>query len=189
MQERTLNTKVFESFPILQTQRLLLREIRPEDADSIFRMRSNARVNRFIARPEMKEASSSEELVKRTINAYKNRQGIGWTGILRNKGECIGTCGFNSIDYPNLRAEIGGELNPDFWGKRIALEAFTAIINFGLKEFGLHSIEAKVQAENRGAIFLLETLGFKKEAHFRDRMYFQGEFIDMAVYSLVKNKK
>ncbi len=178
------NHSVFEHFPKLKTPRLTLRDIRLGDAEQIFAMRASGRVNQFIARPNMQQQDDAAKLVERTVNAYQQKMAIGWAGILRDNKEIIGTCGFNSIDIPNLHAEIGGELDVNYWGKNIALEAVTAIIHFGLNNMNLHTIEAKVSPLNRGAIFLLEHLGFKKEAHYKERIYFHGSFLDMAVYTL-----
>ncbi len=178
-----INTSVFESFPVLTTERLTLRDIRTADAESIFKMRSSGRVNQFIPRPEMQEHEAALTLVEKTIHAYNNRQAIGWAGILRDNNEIIGTCGFNQIDIPNGRAEIGGELSTEFWGKHIAIEAVETIIQFGFDTMKLHTIEAKVSPDNRGAVFLLESLGFIKEAHYKDRVFFKGNFSDMAVYT------
>lgn len=178
---------IFETFPVLKNNRLTLRDIRPEDAEAIFRMRSDGRVNRFIARPAMERLEDALALAEQTRQAYENRQAIGWAGILRENGAIIGTCGYNSIDFDNHRAEIGGELSTDYWGKHIAAEAVTLIVRFGLERMNLHSIEAKVSPENRGAVFLLEKLGFIQEARFRDRIFFEGKYSDMAVYSLLKN--
>lgn len=184
-----INTEIFTKFPILKTKRLTLREIRPSDAARIFEMRASGRVNQFIARENMALAGHSEMLVERTNLAYENRQAIGWAGILRENEEIIGTCGFNSIDFPNLRAEIGGELAVEYWGKNIAIEAIAAILDFGLYTMNLHTIEAKVSPENRGAIFVLESMGFVKEAHYKDRIYFREKFLDMAVYTLIKGNE
>ncbi|MCC6370507.1 MAG: GNAT family N-acetyltransferase [Bacteroidia bacterium] len=184
-----INTAVFEKFPILKTGRLTLRDIRPEDAEQIFLMRSSGRVNQFIARPAMSNVEDSLKLAEKTRLAYSNKQGIGWAGILRDSQIIIGTCGYNQIDFANLRAEIGGELAVDYWGKNVAIEAVSAIIKFGLDTMNLHSIEAKVSPQNRGAIFLLEQIGFKKEAHFCDRIYFNKQFADMAVYTLIKGNE
>lgn len=178
------NDKVFNTFPILKTPRLTLREIRPEDARRIFEMRSNGRVNEFIARPKMETESDALKLTERTIAAYQNKQAIGWAGILRDENEIIGTCGFNMIETHNLHAEIGGEMATEYWGKHIAQEAVKAIITFGLDEMNLQTIEAKVSPHNRGAIYVMEQLGFIKEAHFKNRIYFGGQFTDMAVYTL-----
>lgn len=188
MNTRSLNRKVFEHFPELKTQRLTLREILPEDAKLIYGMRSNDRVNHFIARPTMETENDSDALVNRTRMAYQDQLGIGWAGVLRKNQDIIGSCGFNSIDYYNLRAEIGGELSPKYWGKHIAIEAFSAIIQFGFEVFGLHSIEAKVAPDNRGAVALLEHSGFRKEAHLKERIYFKGKFLDMAIFSVLEEE-
>ena len=180
---KQLNTDVFDNFPVLKTERLTLRDIRTEDAREILAMRANGNVNRFIARPPMEEITQAEALVGRVQQAWKDRQSIAWAGLLRDSGTIIGTCGLTNIDLPNLHAEIGGELNVQFWGKHLALEAVKAIVDFGFGTFGLHTIEAKVSPDNRGAIFLLEQLGFEKEAHFRDRVYYNGSFSDLAVYT------
>lgn len=182
-----INTAVFDSFPELRTERLLLRAISTSDAERIFQMRSNGMVNRFIPRPQMTAREDAAALVEKTNLAFQNKQAIGWAGILRDNGDIIGTCGFNQIDVPNMRAEIGGELSTEYWGKNIAIEAVQTIIQFGFDTLNLHSVEAKVSPENRGAVFLLESLGFMKEAHYRDRVFFKGKFSDMAVYTRFNN--
>lgn len=185
----TINTEIFNNFPVLKTNKLTLREIRISDAEQIFKMRSNGRLNQFIARPNMSNYEDSVKLAEKTRLAYENKQAIGWAGILRDKNEIIGTCGFNQIDFQNLRAEIGGELSVDYWGKKVAFEAVAAIIKFGLDTMKLHTIEAKVSPDNRAAIFLMEKMGFKKEAHYVDRILFNNRFLDMAVYTLIKGNE
>lgn len=181
-----INPTVFDRFPVLQTERLLLRQIQLKDAQEILQMRQNKRVNQFIARNSMTGLEAAAELVKKTSDAFESKTGIGWAGILRDGSGIIGTCGFNRIDYLNNRAEIGGELAVDYWGKNIAVEAVKAIVSFGFEQMNLHAIEAFVSPENRGAIHLLESLGFEKEAHFKDRICFNGAYLDMAVYTLLK---
>ncbi len=183
-----INESFFTEFPILKTKRLVLRNIQLDDAKAIYNMRSNGMVNRFINREAMDQMEQSEEIVKKVQEMYAQKAGLAWAGILRNQGDIIGTCGFNSIDHVNLRAEIGGELNTHYWGKEIALEAIQSIVQFGFDQLGLHSIEAKVNPDNRGAIRLLEFLKFEKEAHFKERVLFRGQFSDMAVYSCFGTK-
>lgn len=184
-----INKAVFSEFPLLKTPRLTLRKIEIPDAEEIFKMRANGHVNRFIPRPTMTKQEDAVSLVEKTNMAYENQQGIGWAGVLRENKAIVGTCGFNMIDFYNLRAEIGGELAVNFWGKHIAIEAVSAIIDFGFKTMNLHTIEAKMSPNNRGAIFLIEQLGFEKEAHYKDRVYHKGKFDDMAVYSLIRGNE
>ena len=149
-------------------------------------MRSNKMVNKFIARDSMTSAKDAASLVQKTNETFAAKKGIGWAGFLREDNTIIGSCGYNSIDYPNLRAELGGELATEFWGKNIALEATQAVLSFGFQQMNLQSIEAKVLPQNRGAIYLLESVGFKKGAHYANRIYHNDRFLDMAVYTLQK---
>ena len=185
----TINTAVFDSFPILKTDRLTLRDIRLEDAEAIFKMRASGHVNRFMARHTMTEMEAAEALVQKTRDAYDNQKAIGFAGILRDKKEIIGTCGLTNFDAPNLRAELGGELSVHYWGKKIAIEAVSTILDFGLNTVNLHAIESWIEPGNRGAIAVMERLGFVKEAHFRDKQFFKGEFRDMTVYTLFKGNE
>ena len=185
----TINESIFEQYPILSSSRLTLRDIRLSDAREILAMRANGRVNQFIPRPTMQTEEEAVALIEKTNEAYKNRIAIGWAGVLRENEAIVGTCGFNSIDAYNLRAEIGGELDVNYWGKNIALEAVSLIVQFGLETMNLHTIEAKVSPNNRGAIYLMEQFGFVKEAHFKDRVYVRGAFDDMAVYTLLKGNE
>lgn len=176
----------FNNFPELSTKRLVLRAIAMKDAAQIFEIRKNNRVNQFIMRETMESLGQAENLIKKVQNAYIEKKSLAWAGVLRGTETLIGTCGFNSFDFPNRHAEIGGELSTEFWGKNVAQEAFEAIIYFGMEELNLQTIEAKVTPENRGAIALLTAFGFVKEAHFKDRIFFNGKFYDMAVYTLHK---
>ena len=184
-----INDKFFDNFPILKSKRLLLRDIKMSDATQILKMRSSGRINQFIRRENMREIDDSFKLIEKTILAYKNRQAIGWAGVLRDNNDIIGTCGFNTFDFSNLRAEIGGELSVDYWGKNIALEAVITIVKFGFNYMNLHTIEAKLSPDNRGAIFLLQKIGFKKEAHYVDRIFHNNKFYDMTVFTLIRGNE
>ena len=127
-------------------------------------MRSSCRVNRFIAPNEMNDADDAVLLAKKTRQAYKQGLGIGWAGALNGSDIIIGTCGFNRIDYPNLRAEIGGELSVDNWGKHLALEAVSAIVQFGMETMNLHAIEAKLSPGNRGGLVFIGVSRFRERS-------------------------
>lgn len=180
----SFNHTVFDAFPVLETPRLQLRNIELDDAYKIFEQRSSERIGQFIARPLMQTHESAVELVEKTQLGFQNKQVIGWAGELKSNGNFIGTCGYNTIDFQNLRAEIGGEMTIDAWGKGFAKEAVQTILQFGFNTMNLWSVEAKVHAQNRSAIFVLEQMGFEKEAHFKNRFYFQDAWHDLAVYTL-----
>jgi ribosomal-protein-alanine N-acetyltransferase len=184
-----LNQSYFSDFPVLQTPRLILRSLKLDDANEVFKMRANSRVNQFIGRENMQEEKSAYELIERTLNAYQNKQAIAWAGLHKETNKIIGTCGLMSIESTNRRAEIGGEMWVDYWGKNLAIEAVTTIVNFEFQNLNLHAIEAKVSPLNKGAIAILINLGFQQEAYFKDRFFHNGKYNDLAVYTCFNLKR
>lgn len=181
----SINLDFFEKFPVIETRRLLMREFRLEDAEAIMAMRNNPRVGEFILRSPMKEAKDAQDLIEKIQKSYADKQNIGWAGVDKETGRFIGGCGFNHIDFDNNRAEIGGEMVVDYWGQKLAIEAVQELIKYGLETMNLHSIEARLWPENRSAVYLLEQMGFVKEAHFKDRLFDprSESYRDIAVYT------
>lgn len=106
--------------------------------------------------------------------------------IEKTSGKFIGDFAYWKIDNKNSRAEIGYALKPEFWGKGFMKEAMIQIINFGFNDLKLHSIEANINPGNENSRGILTKLGFKKEAYFRENYYFNGEYLDSEIYSLLK---
>jgi ribosomal-protein-alanine N-acetyltransferase len=65
-------------------------------------------------------------------------------------------------------------------------ETINCMARFGFKEMKLHSVEANVNPLNERSKKVLERIGFKKEAHFRENYLFNGEFLDSIIYSLLE---
>ena len=151
-----INQNVFNTFPSIVTDRLVLRELNINDSEAVFGMRKSKAVNRFIARLEPAGVGDMEVLVKQCALAFTEKRGIAWASEIKSMpGKIIGTCGYNKIDHDNLRAELGGEMSENFWGRKLAFEATEAIVNFGFESLKLHSLEAKVLPGNRTAIAML----------------------------------
>ena len=67
-------------------------------------------------------------------------------------------------------------------------EALHKVLQYGFNELSLHSIEAIINPENNASAGILESAGFIREAYFRENFHFKGEFLDTAVYSLLKRE-
>lgn len=175
-------------FPILETERLLLREISKNDAEGIFACFSNESVTRYYGQETLEYIKQAEAFVDFFANSYKEKRGIRW-GIERkgNQG-IIGTIGFNGWSPKHKRAEIGYEIHPEHWRKGYTSEALLKVIQYGFDELGLTRIGAVVFTENAPSNNLLSKVGFQKEGILRDYMYQNGKANDTYVYSLLKNR-
>ena len=85
----------------------------------------------------------------------------------------------------HYRAEIGYLLHPDYQQKGIMDEALKAVIKYGFETMQLHSIEANVNPANAASMKLLEKNGFVKEAYFKENYFYNGQFLDSVIYSLL----
>lgn len=99
----------------------------------------------------------------------------------------LGYVGFWRIDLDNHRAEVGYSLLEKYFGKGIGNEALAAVIQYGFTQQQFHSLEANTNPANIVSQKLLEKNGFVREAYFRENYYFDGKFIDSAIYSLLKS--
>ncbi|KON85490.1 acetyltransferase [Sporosarcina globispora] len=173
-------------FPILETDRLLLREINKEDAEGIFACFSNSDVTRFYGQETLESIEEAEKFVDFFSKNYNEKRGIRW-GIERKdiKG-IIGTIGFNAWIPKHKRAEIGYEMHPGHWRKGYTTEAVSKVISYGFEEMGLTRIGAVVFIENEASNKLLTKKGFEKEGILKGYMYQNGIAHDTFVYSLLK---
>lgn len=181
-----INDGVFNSFPKLETERLILTEFLKSDAEELFKIRSDDRVLKYLDRDPHKSVEESELMIEKMIYTYNSKAGINW--IIRKKDtlNVIGYIGYWRLIRENLRAEIGYAMKPEYWGNGYMKESLTKVIEFGFKDFCLHSIEANVNPNNLSSIKLLENFGFKREAYFKEDYFYNGKFLDTAIYSLLE---
>lgn len=175
----------FTPFPVLTTERLVLRRFTYDDAAGLFEMRSNETVMQYINRPINKTIDDAVGLIDVIEDLLSKNDGITWCICLKNNHKCIGSIGFWRIEKDNHRAEIGYLLNPVYQGQGIMQEAVTAAIDYGFNVLKLHSIEARVSPGNFASIKLLLKNNFVQEAYFKEYHLHNGRFEDTMVYSLL----
>lgn len=176
----------FEKLPVLESERLLLREQTLLDAPALFKIRSNDAVMKYIPRPKPKSIADIEALITEIHENFLKHESLGWVITLKEKPECyIGHIGYWKIDAANFRAEVGYLMDPDFWGQGIAAEALSLVTDFGFNTVGLHSISAVIDPENQASARVLLKSGYVKEAHFKQDFYYNGQFHDTEIYCKV----
>lgn len=179
----------FNPFPIIETERLVLRRTTLEDANDYFALRSNAKAMKHICKPLQASVEETKTLICKINEMINFNEGISWAVCFKNQTKMIGSISFHRIEKDHYRAEIGYMLHPDYWKQGIISEAVKAIIDFGFNELKFHSIEAHIDPTNSGSEKVLQKNNFKKEAYFKENYFYNGQFLDTAVYSLVNSIK
>ena len=178
----------YNSFPTLTTERLVLRELKPADAEDVFVFRSDPEGQKHNSEP-MKQVSESLGLIDGLRVGYAARRQLYWAVTLKDQNKALGLFGFNYWERGHHRAEIGYDLARAYWGQGIATEALKAILQFGFERMELHRIETVTIADNFASVRLLERFGFRREGTRREySLEHDGIYHDSAVYGLLQSE-
>ena len=180
-----MTTLNFKPFPILETERLVLRRVTENDVNEMFVLRSDSVIMKYIPRPLVTNLDEALEHIKNIDAKIESSEGINWAITLKGDDTLIGVIGFYRINAENYRAEVGYILHPSQSGKGLISEAVQKLVAYGFNTMNLHSIEAVIDPENVASAKVLEKNGFIREGLFRENQYFEGRFLDSAVYSLL----
>lgn len=148
----------------IETERLILRELVPEDEAGFFAMDSNPEVHRYIGRDPVTNIEQIREAIENIRNQYVEN-GIGrWAVILKETGEFIGWSGLKverNVNGHDRFYDLGYRFGQEHWGKGYACESARAFVDLGFNEMKLSVINAYVDVENKGSRNVLEKCGLR----------------------------
>jgi len=181
-----IDKSIFKSFPEFESERLLFRKLLLSDAKDLLLIRSNDAVMKYLDIARFESIADAEKMIRSVEESYKNENGINWGIVEKHSNNFIGYFGFWRMIPEHCRAEIGYALKPEYWGRGYMYETINRMVGFGFKNMNLHSIEANVNPDNEKSKNVLEKIGFKKEAYFRENYLFNNRFLDSIIYSLLE---
>ena len=131
----------------ITTQRLLLRGFNDTDLENVFLGLSHPDVIKYYG-ISFKSIEATREQLSWFENLEKNSTGIWWAICSKDNTCFYGAIGFNNLDQPNKKVELGFWLLPKYWGKGIISECMPFVCNYAFAELKLHRIEAFVEMLN-----------------------------------------
>jgi len=181
-----IDKSIFKSFPEFESERLLFRKFLLSDAKDLLLIRSNDAVMKYLDIARFESIADAEKMIRTVSESYDKETGINWGIVEKHSNNFIGYFGFWRMIPEHCRAEIGYALKPEYWGRGYMYETINRMVRFGFKNMNLHSIEANVNPDNDKSKKVLEKIGFKKEAYFRENYLFNNRFLDSIIYSLLE---
>lgn len=151
---------------ILETDRLIMREMRHEDAEALFEMDSNPNVHKYLWNKPFTTIEEIHNYIEMVRSQYE-RNNIGrFSTILKKTGELIGWTGIKYIDdhIENGNTnfyDYGYRLNEKFWNKGFATEASKAWLEHGFNKMNIDVMNAYTHAENGASNHVLSKCGMK----------------------------
>ncbi len=176
--------------PEVETQRMIIRSIRLSDAQDLYEIASDPRVNKYLLYPMHKSLDETKEIIRKVF-LTRVEQGVPSAYVLvdKKKNKMIGTCDFVSIHYHDV-AEIGYSLNYDYWNNGLMSEAIKKVIEIGFDHVGIRIIQIKHSINNHASQRVIEKAGFQYEGTQRKLLYDKtiNDYADCKIYSLLKEE-
>ena len=160
---------------IITTERLILRELVPSDAEAMFEMDRNPEVHKYLWNKPSQTIDETYAIIDYVRSQYI-QNGIGrFAVVLKETNEFIGWAGIKFITEPeNGRVnfyDFGYRLNPAFWNKGYASEASFAWLSYGFSQMNITTIFASAQAENGASNRILQKIGMTlKESYLENEV-------------------
>ena len=173
----------FQPFPVLTTDRLILRRLVLTDADGIFALRSDLDVIKYTGIKQYTSIDEANAYIGRIDRDLELNKSIMWSIALEASKSFIGSICYWNIAEDETCAEIGYDLLPAFHGKGFMQEATKAVIRYGFEGMKLDRIVANLCIDNIKSVKILEGKGFTREKVHCDATN-TAEPVEMAIYSL-----
>ncbi len=145
---------------LIETERLLLREITLDDKEGMFKMYSDPAVQKYTGEPLVESIEEMERAIKSRINNYA-KYGYGrWAAFLKKEMQFIGWAGLAYLpEFDEI--DLGYRFLPKYWGMGFATEASHAVLRYGFDVLKLKKIIAIAMKENKASIRVMEKVGME----------------------------
>jgi RimJ/RimL family protein N-acetyltransferase len=127
-----------------------------------------------------------EKIEQRVLAGEGDRLSLAveWT----ETGRVVGEVSLVWRSAQHRQAEIGFVFHPDAWGKGLAVEAATVVLDLAFAGYALHRVAGRCDARNEASARLMERLHMRREAHFVQNEWFKGEWGDELVYAVLAHE-
>jgi RimJ/RimL family protein N-acetyltransferase len=176
-------------YPIV-TERLALRPFSRGDVDAVYSYRSREDVSEYLFDQPMTHEECAEAVRARAGQIAFSNEGdkIVLAVERRDDARLIGEVSLIWRSVSDLQGEIGYIFHPDAHGHGYASEASRALLAFGFEVMGLHRVYARCDALNSGSERVMQRLGMRKEAHFREHAQFKGRWDEELIYAILEGE-
>lgn len=180
--------RVFSHLPELLTERLTLRRMLVTDTQDMYEYACRGDVTKYLTWYPHPDKAYTREYLQYLGNRYAAGMFYDWAVVYEPDCKMVGSCGFTAFHCASDSAEVGYVLNPDYWGKGIAAEALSRVLQFGFEDLQLHRIEARFIAGNDASLRVMERCGMTLEGYLREAMLVKGSYVTVGVCSILSHE-
>jgi ribosomal-protein-alanine N-acetyltransferase len=175
---------LFNPFPALETERLMLREMTLSDKDDLFTMRADPLMHVYTDTKPDESVEQTSVFIGKMLKGVAENRWIMWAIEHKGTNRVIGLVGIWNIDETKKTAELSYGIAPAYQGKGYMAEALTCALTFGFQSMQLAALEAYTGTDNTPSRKLLEGLRFQQVDQVDDLSEDGKRVYHMVVYRL-----
>lgn len=174
----------------LETERLLLRRLTIDDAESMFNnWASDDEVTKYLTWPTHKTIDNSKWFINFCLDGYKNTSFYNWAIELKDTHELIGNISVVNVLEETSGMELGWVIGKKYWGNGYVPEAAKCIMGILFEDVGVNCIFAQYDINNPKSGRVMQKLGMKYEGTIRQCNKNNQGIVDCARYSILKSER
>jgi len=175
---------------MINTTRLLLRDYRENDFADVYEIDASDIVQKMRGPNSSTSKAQSRERFDLALNAVAQSPRLIWhlVAVIQDDDRCIGACKLTIHPQQMHEGEIGYYLKQSAWGRGYATEIAHGLLDFGFGQLKLHRIVAGCWAQNPASVRVLEKAGMRREAHFREHLWFNNAWQDSFDYAILRRE-
>lgn len=173
-------------FPELHTTRLFLREHTVNDVNVYYRLLSNLDAVRYYGRKPIRSIAEAENEINMMRQSFLSSKSIKWAIMSQINSQYIGCVGIKDFTNAHKRGTLSCIIHPSCWNSGYAHEALFNVIDYSFTTLALNRVQAFVDPQNIRAVSLFKSLGFTQEAILKEYEFEYNNYIDIAIFGMVK---
>ncbi len=173
----------------ITSERLEIRNLKPDDLLDFHKYRSNPEVTKYQGFDVMTVDEARRFIDEETIKLFgKAGEWVQYGIVHLTTHQLIGDCAIKLRASDSRIAEVGITISHLEQQKGYAKEALLGILAFLFDKKNIHRIVETVDTENLPSLRLLNSLGFRKEGHFIENIFFKGKWGSEYQYAMLKKE-
>jgi RimJ/RimL family protein N-acetyltransferase len=162
----------------LESDHLVYRLFERGDCDSLARYHTLPCVQRYVEKPAstIKDVARSLETMRHQVSLQRPGDAIALAVVRKGDHVLVGQTSLYWSDATAGQGEVRFAIDPAHSGKGYMTEALTTLFDAAFQHFGFHRLFARCDGRSHHSAKLLQRLGMRLEAHFREHKLFQGEW-------------
>ncbi len=171
----------------IQTDRLVLRSFKRDDGEGLCAYHTLPSVQRYVFSRTRDAGEVAEVLTLMCSQVSLQRPGDILTLAMTRKsdGALLGHVSLLWLDATAGQGEVRFLINPTYAGQGYVGEALSALFDLAFSHFRIHRIFVRCDGRNHNSIRLMQQLGMRLEAHYREHALFQGEWDEELHFALL----